>query len=226
MAWFYHNWTSDGSEVAVEIPDFQQDVPHCGDNTSILHINDALEDFGSWQIEIENASTLSPASIPLDQLHDQWDYLNDACVLAQNYVSFIEAGESALYQCMVDCSDYNNLFRWCSNSSTFGNNSMNDLYHRYAGWAGEIDNAVFWLENLLYLQDQTEQAIEFEQGYIATNTQIDMMKANLQIHLANAQAVVNRVEAEERMSNLRLIFLPVMAILLVVIIVWFLIGEK
>ena len=78
----------------------------------------------------------------------------------------------------------------------------------------------------MYIQDQTEQAIEFEQGYIATNTQIDMMKANLQIHLANAQAVVNRVESEERMSNLRLIFLPVMAILLVVIIVWFLIGKK
>lgn len=226
MAWFYHNWTSDGTEVAVEIPDFQQDVPHCGNNTDILHIDDALEDFGQWQIEIENASTLSPASTPLQQLHDQWDFLNDACVLASNYVSFIEAGESALYQCLVDCSEYNNWFRWCSNSSTFDNKSYNQLWHRYMGWAGEIDNAVFWLDNLLYLQDATEQAIEFEQGYIATNTQIDMMKANLQIHLANAQAVVNRVESEERMSNLRLIFLPVMAILLVVIIVWFLIGEK
>ena len=228
MAWFYHNWESDGTEIAIEIPDMGSgNIPHCGDNTGSLDVNDAIPHaIGStWQIQVENGATMSPAVSQLEQLHDMWVYLTDACMLANNYVSYCDISFTKLNDCMVSCADYNNLFRWCSNSSTFGRNSMQELYYLKVGWANAYQNATRWLETMLEAQQEAEDAWRSEQGYIATNTQIDMMKANLQITLANAQGAVNEVETRARMDKLKVIFLPVMAILLIVLLIWFLVGD-
>lgn len=224
MAKFYHNWASDGSEIAIDIPNIFAAPFHCGNQTS----NPSPEDYAyidTFTIAVENAATLSPATTPYAELHDMALYLHDAFVLAGNYKTWIYQNGTGLANCYNSCQNYNNWFRYCYNSSTYGNWSGGSLYNFTMKWENELILANMWYTQIENLYLASVQAYEDEGGFLMMSAQIDIMKANLQIAMANASVVLTQAEEKERLSKMKVIFLPVMAILLVIFIVYFLMGE-
>ena len=57
-------------------------------------------------------------------------------------------------------------------------------------------------------------------------TQLDLMKANLQIAMANASDILGDIEFKQRMNKTKALFLPVMAILLIIVIAFLFLDTK
>ena len=95
----------------------------------------------------------------------------------------------------------------------------------YIEWTNEYNVAVAWDESIINLIEQTEQAIADEGNFIMLTTQIDIMKSKLQESMAQAGILLSNAQYIDSMNKTKSVFLPVMAVLLIVVIAFFLIAN-
>lgn len=224
MAYFYHNWTSNGQEISIEVPDFTN-VFVCGSNCNNAYPPALANTFAQ---QLLNGATLSPASTPLMQLHDMRDYLTDLNVLADQYKNWALQNAAGNYDCYAACINWRCWLcgRWnCHEKSAFCNWSSGSMSTHYIEWTNEYNVAVAWDESIINLIEQTEQAIADEGNFIMLTTQIDIMKSKLQESMAQAGILLSNAQYIDSMNKTKSVFLPVMAVLLIVVIAFFLIAN-
>ena len=223
---FYHNWESDGSEVQVQIPNFNN-VFVRGSNCGNESPDDYAPTIDQFINNITNAATLSPSGTPLEELHDRTLYWGDVYVLAGQYKSWAINNAQGHYNNAVACNNWYSLTNWfCYKQSKFCKWSLDSMLRFYNEWLAEYVVAGDWFDDVEALYEASKEALETETQFIMETTQIDLMKAELQIAMANAGGVLADIEYQARMNKTKSIFLPIMAVMLVVVVAYLLINNS
>ena len=227
---FVHNWATSGQEITVDIPNFNNTF-QCSNNCNWLKMSDypAEANMGSFAQELMNAGSMSPETAPLDELHDRAQYWVDVLTLAGSWKQWALNNAQGAWACRNACINWRCWLcgRWnCHNQSRFCNWSSGTLYTEYLNWLAEVDVADTFYAQVQQLQIDTQQALDDETNFVLDMTQLDLMKANLQIAMANASDILGDIEFKQRMNKTKALFLPVMAILLIIVIAFLFLDTK
>lgn len=222
---WYHNWASTGQEVSIDIPKFTS-VFACSSRCADLspdNYNPILNEFAQ---EVFNKSTLSPAPTPLEELYDKKKYWEEAMVLGLNYSNWARNNEAGAGNCANACYSWHSWKNWfCYKQGKFCYWSGGTLASNSSKWYNEYIIALKFEQDCIDMYEATIIAIDDEVDLIQETIQIDIMKAQLQEALAQAESVLSDIEYKARMNKTKSIFLPVIAILLILVLAFLVINN-
>lgn len=225
---FVHTWTTGGSEITVPVPNFNNWF-NCSGNCDWLKITDypASANVSGFMQELINGASMSPETAPLDELHDRSQYWVDVLTLAGSYKTWALRNYMGAVDCANQCEAWYNWNNWfCYKQSRFCKWSQNTMISQAVTWNNEMYVADLFYEQIQQLQIDTELALDNETSFVLDMTQLDLMKANLQIAMAEASDILGDIEFKQRMNKTKAIFLPVMAILLIIVIAFLFLDTK
>ena len=223
---WYHNWASDGSEVSIDIPKFTS-VFACSSRCGDPDPDDYNPILNTFAQEIFNQSTMSPAQSPLNELYDKKQFWLDVMPMGLGYSNWARNNEGGLANCASSCYSWHSLTNWfCYKHNQFCYWSGNTLANKSGKWYNEYIIALKFEQDALDMYEATVIAIDDEVDLIQETIQIDIMKAELQIALAEASEVLSNIEYQNRMNKTKSIFIPIIAIMLVVIVTYLVINNQ
>jgi len=225
-ATWYHNWESTGDEISVQIPNFEQ-VFRCNSNCDYLNPDDFAPTLDTFTQTILNNASLSPATTPIGELFDQVSYWHEIKAVAQGFAAWTLSNGVNAFDCAASCRDWWSVLNWnCYKQSQFCYWSANTLDSNFYKWYNLNYIAIEFELDTLLLYEQAVIAADDQFMFQQETIQIDIMKAQLQEALANAGGVLSDMEYKARMNKTKSVFLPVMAVLLIVVIAFLLINNK
>lgn len=198
MAQFQFQW-SDGTLTAIDLPN---DEENCDSTTPSSRMNNA-------HLEIVASAGYTGAG-----LHEIENY----CIEAHAQLLAIKGKASGIKnywdELEIDCANWNNMFRWCSNHDEYCKMSENDLESAYYSWADEPGEILASISNLESVWQETSEQIELDGQQATASALLDQLIAetNQMISLTAYQNEVRELDVKSKKTQE--IFAPLMIVLI------------
>ena len=160
---------------------------------------------------------MSISGVAIDYLEDKAIYLVQAISSAEGYLNVASNNTNYWDQKEIDCANWNNWVRWCSNKGRYCNMSENELESAYYEWKPLKSAWIKCVEDLRDLLVFVRQEIETLQTQSVNQATINQTIANANISISQAKGMEVDVERKERMSKFITLILPIVFVVIMII---------